>query len=65
MHLEMQLTDGAASAEPNLFELCRVVTEEDGSQISNMSHDPHSCVPLVASGKAERVRFVSRLRLFA
>ena len=21
-------TDGAASAEPNLFELCRVVTEE-------------------------------------
>ena len=25
-------TDGAASAEPNLFELCRVVTEEGGCQ---------------------------------
>ena len=23
------VTDGAARAEPNLFELCRVVTEED------------------------------------
>ena len=27
-------TDGAASAEPNLFELCRVVTEEGGSQFA-------------------------------
>ena len=25
-------TDGAARAEPNIFELCRVVTEEDESQ---------------------------------
>ena len=24
------ITDGAARAEPNLFELCRVATEEDG-----------------------------------
>ncbi len=29
-------TDGAASAEPSSFELCRVVTEEDGSQIAEI-----------------------------
>ena len=41
---------------------------EDATNLSNMLHGPHSCVPLVlrlakrqsraASGKAERVKFV-------
>ena len=35
-----------------MLRLSRVVTEEDESQLSNMSHDPHSCVPLVASGRS-------------
>ena len=25
---------------------------EDATNLSNMSHDPHSCVPLVASGRS-------------
>ena len=43
MHLKMQLTDGAASAEPNSFELCRVVTEEDESQLMEQREESEAC----------------------
>ncbi len=44
--------------ESFLLSTCNMNASEDATNLSNMSHDPHSCVPLVASGKAERVLFV-------
>ena len=42
-------TDGAASAEPNLFELCRVVTEEGGSQPMEQRAQSQTCLSYAES----------------